>query len=114
MLLALLLFQSYVPAGFMPATGTPFLLELCPAAAPLPMPVSMVMKGHHHHSGTTHDQFRNCPFGSAPSTGPIAQRFAVAPPAPLVFHSLVAHESLRVRQRIDRAHPPRGPPSLLS
>src|ERR1700722_13337479 len=30
-LLAALLFRAYIPVGFMPASGTPFLVELCPA-----------------------------------------------------------------------------------
>jgi hypothetical protein len=56
-LLAMLLFRAYVPVGFMPTSGSPFLLELCPAAAPLPM--SMPMPAHHHHSGS-HAHFENC------------------------------------------------------
>jgi hypothetical protein len=40
-LVLLLTFGAYIPAGFMPAPGTPFLLELCPAAAPLPASMSM-------------------------------------------------------------------------
>ena len=33
LLLALLLLRAYIPIGFMPASGSPFLLEFCPAAA---------------------------------------------------------------------------------
>jgi hypothetical protein len=77
-LLALLLFRAYVPAGFMPANGAPFALELCPAAT-LSMPAHL-----HHHSGT-HADFESCPFGSAPAAGPISHLldFASAGPAPL-------------------------------
>jgi len=42
-LLLLLTFGAYIPPGFMPAAGTPFLLELCPAAAPLPPSMAMNM-----------------------------------------------------------------------
>ena len=108
----MLLFRAYVPVGFMPASGAPFLLELCPAAAPMPM--SMPMAGHHHHhsSSTTHSQFQSCPFGSALAAGPIAQVIAFAPPAPIVSQTLLAFEPARISERVERAHLPRGPPSL--
>src|ERR1700730_16947750 len=66
-LLTMLLFRAYVPVGFMPANGTPFLVELCPAIAPVPM--SMPMPAHHHHADTG-SHFENCPFGSATAAGP--------------------------------------------
>jgi hypothetical protein len=111
LLLAVLLFRAYVPVGFMPASGTPFMLELCPAAAPMPM--SMLRAAHHsHHSDTTHNQFQSCPFGSAPAAGPIAHLIAFAPPASIVSPPLIAAESPRISVRFDRANPPRGPPSL--
>jgi hypothetical protein len=59
--LAMLLFRAYIPVGFMPASGTPFLLQLCPAA------FSMQMPAHHHHHPESHTHFDNCPFGSAPA-----------------------------------------------
>jgi len=48
LLLALLVFRAYVPAGFMPASGVPFALELCPAA-------TAGMPGHLHHHAGSHD-----------------------------------------------------------
>jgi hypothetical protein len=66
LLLALLALRAYVPAGFMPASGTPFLLELCPAALAAEMPASHA----HHHSGT-HADLDSCPFGSASAGGPV-------------------------------------------
>src|SRR5580704_11487160 len=69
LLLAMLLFRAYVPVGFMPAGGTPFLLELCPAASSMPMPA-------HHHHAQTHTHFDHCPFGSAPAAGPISHASA--------------------------------------
>src|SRR5271166_6808458 len=74
LMLAMLLFRAYIPAGFMPAGGTPFLLELCPAAASMPMPA------HHHHDTQSHTHFDNCPFGSAPAAGPISDLVAVELP----------------------------------
>ena len=77
-LLALLLFRAYVPAGFMPASGVPFALELCPAT-------TMAMPGHLHHHPGTHADFESCPFGSAPAAGPISHliEFASAGLAPV-------------------------------
>jgi hypothetical protein len=43
----------------MPASGTPFLLEICPAGLPAGMPAHHL----HHHSGV-HDHFENCPNDS--------------------------------------------------
>ena len=107
LLLVMLLFRAYVPVGFMPASGTPFLLQLCPAASAVQLPSQHV----HHHSGT-HTHFENCPFGSAPATGPIAHLIAFEPPAPVVSPSAVAFEPLYFGVRLQHAHQPRGPPSL--
>jgi len=105
LLLALLLFRSYIPAGFMPADGVPFALQLCPA-------VIAGMPAHLHHHAATHAEFELCPFGSAPAAGPISHHidFVSAGPAPAA--PIVAFEVPRLSQRAERAHPPRGPPSL--
>ena len=77
LLLALLLFRSYVPAGFMPADGVPFALQLCPAAL-------VGMPDHLHHHAGTHAQFELCPFGSVPGAGPLSHHidFESSGPAP--------------------------------
>jgi hypothetical protein len=107
LLLVALLFRAYVPVGFMPASGAPFRVVLCPAAASMPMPAHHA----HQHSGT-HSHFEHCPFGSAPAAGPLAHVIAFAPPAPIVSQSVVAFEPLYHGVRLRRAHQPRGPPSL--
>ena len=107
-LLAMLLFRAYVPVGFMPASGTPFLLELCPAGAPASMPAH---HGQHHHSGT-HGHFENCPFGSTPAAGPISHLVVFQPPEQVASSAIFHFESLRVGVRHERAHQPRGPPPL--
>ena len=141
LLLALLLLRAYVPVGFMPASGTPFLLELCPAAAPMPMAGAMAMPGnmampddmgamsgdmamhdmasmpmppgaHHQHSGI-HGHFDNCPFGSASATGPVSSFVVFEPPGRLVSLYSDVGDSLLVAARSPRAHPARGPPSLV-
>ena len=105
LLLAVLLFRAYVPAGFMPASGAGFALELCP--------VGMTgMPTHLHHSSGTHADFETCPFGSAPGAGPISHHvvFEAAGPAPSVF--IAAFQPPLLTLRLQRAHQPRGPPSL--
>jgi hypothetical protein len=110
-LLALLVFRAYVPAGFMPASGTPFLLELCPASSALQMPQMPQMPAHHHHPDT-HGHFENCPFGSASAAGPISHHVIFdsagqSSPAPAI-----AFQPVRQGVRLPRAHQPRGPPTL--
>src|SRR5579863_8864085 len=107
LLLVVLLFRAYVPVGFMPASGTPFLLEMCPATYQPQMPAH-----HGHHHPGTHTHFENCPFGSAPAAGPIAHLVAFAPPPPIVSQLGPAFEPLRLGLDLPRAHQPRGPPPL--
>jgi hypothetical protein len=107
LLLVILLFRAYVPVGFMPASGTPFLLELCPAAVTVQMPAQ-----HAHHHPGSHAGFVNCPFGSAPAAGPLSHVIAFEPPAPNVSQPVVAFEPPLRGIRLPRAHQPRGPPSL--
>src|ERR1700722_8447869 len=107
LLLVVLLFRAYVPVGFMPASGTPFLLEMCPATYQAEMPAH-----HGHHHPGTHAHFEYCPFGSGPGGGPIAHIGTFAPPAPIAAQPPVAFEPLRLGVQLPRAHQPRGPPSL--
>src|SRR5260370_8514119 len=79
-LLAMLMLRAYVPVGFMPAGGTPFLLELCPSAAPMPSSLGVPAHHGHHHHAETHVHFENCPFGCAPAAGP-ASRLVVFQPS---------------------------------
>jgi hypothetical protein len=107
-LLAMLMLRAYVPAGFMPASGTPFLLEICPTG----LPAGVFAHHLHHHSGV-HEHFENCPFGSAPAAGPISHVIGFEPAGQIIFRSVVAFESLRLSLRLQRAHRSRGPPSLV-
>jgi hypothetical protein len=113
-LLALLLFRAYIPAGFMPASGVPFALELCPVGL-AGMPAAHV----HQHAGTlvhqhagTHADFATCPFGSAPAAGPISHHIAFQAPVPALSRPVVAFQSPWLTLRPQRSHLPRGPPSL--
>jgi hypothetical protein len=106
LVLALLLFRSYVPAGFMPADGVPFALQLCPA-------VTAAMPAHLHHHPGTHAQFELCPFGSVPGAGPISHHIDFESAGPAPAQRILAFDAPRLTQRAERSHPPRGPPSLV-
>jgi hypothetical protein len=117
-LLALLLFRAYVPAGFMPASGVPFALELCPVGlAGMPAAHFLHLAGAHDRTAThdhagTHADFAACPFGSAPAAGPLSHHVDFESPEPALSHSTVAFESPFFSFRPQRSHLPRGPPSL--
>jgi hypothetical protein len=106
LLLALLLFRAYIPAGFMPAAGAPFLLELCPSVA-----AGMPAHHQHHHPAGSHADFETCPFGSAPASGPISHHLELALAAPASSEPLVAFAAARIAVRAQHDHQPRGPPS---
>jgi hypothetical protein len=107
-LLATFIFRAYIPVGFMPASGTPFLLELCPAYAG-----TMPAHHQHHQHSPTHSDFQDCPFGSAPGQGPVSQHFAFEPPGPISSSVDIPHEPRRPGIRPLRTHQPRGPPFLV-
>ncbi|HEX3913855.1 MAG TPA: hypothetical protein VHW71_10140 [Steroidobacteraceae bacterium] len=109
LLLALLLFRAYIPAGFMPANGMPFALELCPAA----MAMSMAgMPAHLHHHAGTHADFESCPSGSVPGAGPISHQVAFVAAGPAPVQRPPALETPRLGARPQFVHQPRGPPAL--
>ena len=105
LLLALLLFRAYIPAGFMPANGVPFALELCPS-------ITAGLPAHLHHHPGTHADFESCPFGSAPGAGPISHHIGFVAAAPAAVERTPAFESPCLNSRAHRTHQPRGPPSL--
>lgn len=119
-LLGMLLLRAYVPVGFMPASGSPFLLELCPSAGAVP--INMDMDGHMDMSMDPHmdmsvpvhqhGHFDHCPFGSAPVAGPLSQFVAFDGAGPIPSFVTVDFQSLIPSEPLERAHPPRGPPAL--
>ena len=106
LLLALLLFRAYVPEGFMPASGVPFALELCPAS------MAGMPAGHQHQHPGTHAEFPACPFGSASAAGPISHRLDFQAPLALLSEARVPFAAPLLSRRSQRTHQPRGPPSL--
>jgi hypothetical protein len=115
-LLGMLLLRAYVPVGFMPANGTPFLLQLCPAAGDMAMQMALdphmdmsagASQGTHHHN-----HFEQCPFGSAPAAGPLSQFLAFDAADFVPSFAPADFQSAAPSRRLQRAHPPRGPPTL--
>jgi hypothetical protein len=107
-LLVASLLHAYVPLGFMPASGAPFLLELCPEG----LQVSMQAHHSHHSHHAQHASFEHCPFGSAPAVGPISHPFGFAAPSLVSSRVFIPNEQPPFAIRLSRAHPPRGPPAL--
>jgi hypothetical protein len=106
LLLAVLLFRAYIPVGFMPADGAPFLVELCPAyAAGAPQ-----HHGHHHHSRGP-AEFQDCPFGTAPAWGPAAPLIAFHAALPITSRVAMPAGRGQLATQPLRTQQPRGPPS---
>jgi len=105
LLLALLLLRAYVPVGFMPASGAPFALELCPGAM-----AQMPAHSHHHHP-TGHTDFESCPFGSVPGSGPLSHHVLFAAAGTEPVSRTADLDTLPPAHRAQRTHQPRGPPT---
>jgi hypothetical protein len=97
-----LLFQSLIPAGFMPASDGSFALQVCHSGLPT------------HSGGHSHVEF--CSFGALPGAGPITHVAAFLPSRIITPQSVADVGLPRPAARFERAHPPRGPPEspLLS
>jgi hypothetical protein len=94
-----LLFQSMIPAGFMPASDGSFALQVCHSGLPM------------HSGGHSHVEF--CSFGALPGAGPITH-IANFLPSRIITPQTVADMGLpRPAARFERAHSPRGPPDSL-
>jgi hypothetical protein len=91
-----LLFQSMIPAGFMPASDGSFSLQVCHSGLPT------------HSGGHSHVEF--CSFGALPGAGPIAHIAAFLPSLSITPQTIADVGLLRPPARFERAHPPRGPP----
>jgi hypothetical protein len=100
-----LLFQSMIPAGFMPASDGSFGLQICHSGLPAQAgdPQGAAPSGGHSH-------VEFCPFGALPGAGPIAHIAAFVPSLSIAPEPVAVELFRRPAARFDRAHPPRGPP----
>ena len=106
-LLATLIFRAYIPVGFMPARGMPFLVELCPSFEGAVAPQHL-----HHQHAQGHANFQNCPFGSAPAQGPISGHVIFQSTGEAPSFAGMLSEAQQSSHRLLRIQQPRGPPSL--
>jgi hypothetical protein len=107
LVLVALLVRAYIPVGFMPTSGAPFLLELCPAFG-----MSVPAQHLHHHDSRHHADLQDCPFGSAPAQGPVSDLMVLDPSGQIPFLEAFPAGPKLLVTRPFRAHQPRGPPSL--
>jgi hypothetical protein len=99
-----LLCQAMIPAGFMPASDGS-ILQVCHSG----LPEQAAPDAADHSHGHVHV---DCPFGALPGAGPVLQ-IALFPPLMSAAPQVAAlHEQTPPFTRPERAHPPRGPPSL--
>jgi hypothetical protein len=100
-----LLFQSMIPAGFMPASDGSFALQICHSGL-LTQPGDQ--QSAPHSGGHSHVEF--CPFGALPGAGPIVHIVAFLASLSMATQPVADVGFRRPAARLDRAHPPRGPP----
>jgi hypothetical protein len=109
LLLPAMVLRSLIPVGFMPAREAPFSVEICPEGFPTQL---LSHAGHRHGHGGEGGPARSdhCAFGSAWSSGPLAESAACGASAatPQVSSPSTARHVLFVRL----VHLPeaRGPP----
>jgi hypothetical protein len=106
-LLAALVFRAYIPIGFMPASGTPLRVQLCPAYEG-----TLSAQHVHNHHSQGHADFQNCPFGSAPAQGPISHLLVFESSGQIPFSLNIPAEPQRGSTQLLRIQQPRGPPTL--
>ncbi|MFI4890918.1 MAG: hypothetical protein ACHQIL_10340 [Steroidobacterales bacterium] len=121
LLLVMLLLRAYVPTGFMPQSGSPLQLQVCPTGMPMHSMRSQAM----HHAGTmamepapgkhstgTADHASDCPFGHSPVAGPVADGVVLSSVQPVFSRPLLAFDSRPAGTRSLRAHQARAPPTF--
>jgi hypothetical protein len=104
-LLVALLFQSMIPAGYMPAADGSFSLQICHSGF-------MTQDGAHDAEGHPlgHSHVEYCPFGALPGAGPISHFLALLPSWSIASQALAEFTFRYPASRLDRSHSPRGPP----
>jgi hypothetical protein len=107
LVLAFFLLRAYVPLGFMPASGAPLLLEICPQGLQVPAAAQ-----HAHHNSGNHGHFENCPFGSAPASGPISHFVSFQVGEQVASAPVLAFATSLLGVKLQRAHQARAPPTV--
>jgi hypothetical protein len=119
MLLGLVLLRAYIPAGFMPQSGNPLQLEVCPAGMPMMAHDAMGHDAMAHdamahdalHTDGTGAQLADCPFGHSPAAGPIVHHIVPVTASAGFSQPIVPADAAAQPSEWPRAHQARGPPS---
>ncbi len=105
-LLVAVVFHALIPAGFMPASGTPFSLTICRPEFPAP---SAPLNTGRQPGNPPHSE--HCAFGNAPAAGPAMETGRVLPiPVTAAEPILLLSEPLHLNVGPVRVQQPRGPP----
>jgi len=105
-LLVAVVFHALIPAGFMPASGTPFSLTICRPEFPAP---SAPLNTGRQPGNPPHTE--HCAFGNAPAAGPAMETGRVLPiPVTAAEPILLLSEPLHLNVGPVRVQQPRGPP----
>lgn len=99
--------RALVPAGFMPASGGAFSIEICPEG----FAAQLLPHGGHHPAGGSPTHTEHCVFGSAGASGPLRQLAALGAIA-LLQHAPAAR-LIAAPTAVRLVHLPqaRGPPA---
>jgi hypothetical protein len=112
-----LVLRALVPAGFMPAAGHPFSLEICPDGFPTQLLHYGMSHGHGmHHSGGaphSHDAARSehCLFAALANAGPATHALVVQLPLDSSLVPLFDTAGAVFRTPRFRIQQPRAPPA---
>jgi hypothetical protein len=124
--------RALIPAGFMPASGHPFSIEICPedfpagllaqggpaqaaSADPDSMDMgSMDMGSMPAHHGSGHSHSEHCVFGTACSPGPLHHHVLPNAISSIRRPRAIAFASIAVGVRLVHLPQSRAPPGRLS
>ena len=107
MLLAAVVLRGLVPAGYMPAQGIAFAIELCRVAWPADLPADTDPEGDTHESDASF-----CAFASAPGAGPAPQTLAAWMPPPAAQPVIAGADVSSIPARHWRNRQARAPPAF--
>jgi hypothetical protein len=110
LMLAAFAVRALVPAGFMPAGGGAFSIEICPEGFSA-QPLSQLPHGGHHHPGGSPTHTEHCVFGSAGASGPVRQLAALGALALLQHAPAARFIAAPTAVRLVHLPQARGPPA---
>lgn len=107
LMLAAFAVRALVPAGFMPASGGAFSIEICPEG----FSAQLLRHGGHHPAGGSPTRTEHCVFGSAGASGPVRQLAALGASALLPHAPAARFIAAPTAVRLVHLPQARGPPA---